>query len=75
MPDRADKVLHQIAACHGGNLNDSQYGRRMRGEGAFAEQIKAQVTLGQNKYLKGRSIPPLNCDLFEQYRPGQLSLF
>ena len=75
MPDRAEKVLNQIAACHEGNLNDSQFGRRMRGSGEFANQIKAQVELGRNKYLKGRSIVPLDCELFEQYRPGQLSLF
>ena len=75
MPDRADKVLHQIAECHEGNLNDSQFGRRMRGSGEFANQIKAQVELGRKKYLKGRSIEPLDCELFEQYRPGQLSLF
>tara|TARA_R100000935_G_C2830105_1_gene164555 strand:- start:78 stop:281 length:204 start_codon:yes stop_codon:yes gene_type:complete len=31
MPDRAEKVLHQIAECHGGNLNDSEFGRRMKG--------------------------------------------
>jgi len=33
MPDRADKVLHQIEDYHGGSLNDSRYGTRMRGEG------------------------------------------
>lgn len=75
MPDRADKVLHQIAECHDGKLNDSQFGRRMRGSGEFAEQIKAQVELGRRKFLSDRSIAPLNCDLFERFRPGQLSLF
>ena len=75
MPDRADKVLNQIAACHGGNLNDSQFGRRMRGSGEFAKQIQAQMELGRKKYLKGRTVEPLNCELFEQYRHGQLSLF
>ncbi|MEH6658718.1 PA0069 family radical SAM protein [Leeuwenhoekiella marinoflava] len=75
MPDRADKVLNQIAACHEGTLNDSQFGRRMRGSGEFANQIKAQMELGRKKFLKGKNIAPLNCDLFEQYRPGQLSLF
>lgn len=75
MPDRADKVLNQIAACHGGNLNDSQYGRRMKGSGEFANQIQSQMELGRKKYLNGREKPALNCELFEQYRPGQLALF
>ncbi len=75
MPDRAEKVLHQIAACHGGTLNDSQFGRRMRGEGEFAEQIKKQITLARNKFIKDRGIPPLNTSLHEQYKCGQMSLF
>ena len=32
-PDRADKVWHLIEQGHGGQVNDSQWGRRMRGEG------------------------------------------
>ena len=28
LPDRADKVLHQIQECHGGNLNDGRFGIR-----------------------------------------------
>ena len=75
MPDRANKVLNQIADCHDGKLNDSQFGRRMRGSGEFAAQIKAQVELGRKKYLSDSNIEPLNCDLFEQHRPGQLKLF
>lgn len=75
MPDRADKVLNQIAACHGGKLNDSRYGKRMKGEGEFALQIARQITLGTTKYMKGREIPKLNCDLHEQYKTGQLKLF
>ncbi|HEA29900.1 MAG TPA: PA0069 family radical SAM protein [Leeuwenhoekiella sp.] len=75
LPDRADKVLHQIAECHDGKLNDSQFGRRMRGSGEFAAQIKAQVELGRKRFLPNQQIEPLNCELFEQFRPGQLSLF
>ena len=29
MPDKADKVLHQIAECHGGTLNDSRFKDRV----------------------------------------------
>ena len=75
MPDRAEKVLHQIAECHGGTLNDSQFGRRMRGEGEFAEQIKKQITLARNKFIKNRGIQALNTSLHEQYKSGQMSLF
>ncbi|MCF4100518.1 PA0069 family radical SAM protein [Gillisia sp. M10.2A] len=75
MPDRADKVLHQIQECHGGNLNDSVYGRRMRGSGTIAEQVEQQFRIARKKYLSGRVKPDLNCHLHEQYKNGQLKLF
>ena len=75
MPDRADKVLHQIEDCHGGTLNESRYGKRMRGEGKIAEQINTMVRLAKSKYFKGKQMPKLNCDLHEQYKDGQMRLF
>jgi DNA repair photolyase len=39
-PDRKEKVLNRLKAMHHGELNDSRFGHRMRGEGIFAEQIK-----------------------------------
>ena len=75
LPDRAEKVLHQIAECHDGKLNDSQFGRRMRGSGEFAEQIRIQIELARKKYMSGRTIPPLNTELHEQFKDGQLKLF
>ena len=38
-PDRFEKVWNQICDLHGGNVNDSQFGRRMAGEGNFADTI------------------------------------
>jgi DNA repair photolyase len=39
-PDRFDKVWHMIQDCHNGNVNDSRFGTRMRGEGNFSEVIR-----------------------------------
>lgn len=75
LPDRADKVLHQIEDCHGGSLNDSRYGTRMRGEGKIAEQINMLIKLAKQKYFKDIVMPRLNHDLHEQYKDGQLKLF
>ena len=75
MPDRADKVLHQIAECHGGSLNDSRFGTRMRGEGKIAEQIHALMRLARLKYFKNKTMPKLNTALYEEYKDGQLKLF
>ncbi|SCY51413.1 PA0069 family radical SAM protein [Flavobacterium caeni] len=75
MPDRADKVLNQIKACHGGSLNDSQWGQRMRGEGEFAQMIKSQMNLAKKKFFAGRSFPVLNTNLHAPCKDGQLRLF
>ncbi len=67
-PDRANKVLNQIKSMHGGKLNDSNYGRRMRGEGKFAELIRNQFILARRKFLYGRTMPSLNYTSFEEQR-------
>jgi DNA repair photolyase len=74
-PDRADKVLNRIKEVHGGQLGDSRFGDRMRGEGNFAESIRSQVQLARRKYFSGREVQPFNLELFEQMRHPQLSLF
>lgn len=75
-PDRADKLMHQIQETHGGNLNDSQFGRRMRGDGHVAAQVSSLINLARKKYFTGKEIGPLNFEAFR--RPplhGQTSLF
>jgi len=44
-PDRFDKVWHMIQSCHGGYVNDSRFGERMRGEGNIAQMIKDNFRL------------------------------
>lgn len=41
-PERADKVWHSIEYGHGGSVNDSRWGVRMRGEGPVAELVRQQ---------------------------------
>ncbi|UFH56381.1 PA0069 family radical SAM protein [Spirosoma sp. KNUC1025] len=72
-PDRADRVLNQIADCHGGQLNDSRFKTRMSGEGHYAQQIAQMHRIGCLKYLSDRQAPELTTALF---RPaGQIGLF
>ncbi|MCX2718684.1 PA0069 family radical SAM protein [Lentiprolixibacter aurantiacus] len=75
MPDRASKVLNQIASCHGGQLNDSRFGIRTRGEGKLAEQIKEMARLARSKYYKGKGLPSLDATLHGSYKNDQLRLF
>ncbi len=75
LPDRKDKILHQIMQCHEGSLNDNQFGRRMRGSGSIAEQIHQLFGLARKKYFPKSEKIQLNCELHEQYKNGQLKLF
>lgn len=74
-PDRAEKVLNMIAACHGGNLNDSQYGRRMAGDGHIAESIHQMFRMACNRFLKDREMPEYDYSLFVPKGGKQTTLF
>lgn len=74
-PDRADKVLNRIKEIHGGQLSDSRFGDRMRGEGNFAEIIRSQVQLARRKFFADCVVPAFNLELFEHLKNPQLSLF
>ncbi len=39
-PEKKDKVLNRLRAMRGGKLYEAQFGRRMAGDGIFAEQIE-----------------------------------
>ena len=39
-PEKKEKVLNRLRALRGGKLYDAQFGKRMTGEGIFAEQIE-----------------------------------
>lgn len=73
-PNKAEKVLEQIRSCHQGQLNDSRFGKRMRGDGKIAESIEQLFRIHKQKYFKGRSMRALNRENF--CVPGkQMQLF
>ena len=74
-PDRYNRVIHQIEHCHGGKLNDSRFGIRMRGEGNYADMIRQQVQLMRAKYFNGRVMPKYNLELYERKKNPQGRLF
>lgn len=75
LPDKADRVLSQIKAAHGGTLNDSRFGTRMRGEGKFVESLHQMFHIAKNKYFKGKEMPRMDLSLFKRPGNGQLDLF
>ncbi|CAL2093566.1 PA0069 family radical SAM protein [Tenacibaculum sp. 190524A05c] len=74
-PDRANKILNQIKESHGGSLNDSRYGTRMRGEGKFVEQIAMQFKLAKKLYLIDKEPIKLDYSLFDKHQTNQMKLF
>ena len=75
-PERAEKVLHQIAACHGGQLHDNRFGYRIKGEGEIAKSIAQLFRNARDKYMADREWPRLDTTQFVRLaRGGQMSLF
>jgi hypothetical protein len=70
-------VLARVREVHGGRDYDPAWGRRMRGEGLWAELIDRRFRLAVGRLGLDAEQPPLRCDLFAvPERPGaQLSLF
>jgi DNA repair photolyase len=74
-PDRADKVWHQIESCHGGQVNDSRWGTRMRGEGNVAESIRQLFKIAVKKYMGTPTHFEYDLSNFKYKGHEQLSLF
>jgi DNA repair photolyase len=68
-PDRADKVWHLIEASHDGKVNDSQWGRRMRGEGNIAQIVSQQYKKYGKLYGMNAERWELDTTIFR--RPGE----
>lgn len=74
-PDRARKVLNHIRETRGGELNDWQFGSRMRGQGVMAEQIESLFRVCARKQGLTREFPPLTTKHFRRPPSPQLDLF
>ena len=74
-PDRKEKVLHRVRDLRGGKIYDSRFGSRMRGEGPFAEQVRAMFETWKRRY--GLDAPRAELSTAAFRRPGgeQLGLF
>lgn len=77
-PQRAKHVLSLISQCRGGKLYDSNFSRRMTGEGVFAEMIASRFSVTCNRLgLKVAATEKLNLSLFNasQKAHPQMCLF
>jgi DNA repair photolyase len=74
-PDRAEKVLHMIADCHQGKLNDSRWGARMTGDGHIAESINQLFKISAKRCFSKSTLRPFNLHLVNPQNSKQLNLF
>jgi DNA repair photolyase len=74
-PDRKEKVLNRIRDLRGGKLYASEFGKRFRGEGEFADQIWAMFKI-QTEKVGFNEVPlSLSTKHFRRPEKGQLNLF
>ncbi|NYZ61310.1 PA0069 family radical SAM protein [Luteimonas deserti] len=66
-PERAAHVMSLVQQLHGGKDYDSTFGRRMRGQGPFADLLAARFARAHRRLGFAR-LPPLRTDLFRPLR-------
>ncbi|WP_370679113.1 PA0069 family radical SAM protein [Comamonas sp. GB3 AK4-5] len=83
-PDRAQRVLERVRDLHGiseeqraeGKVYSSQFGQRMKGQGAWADMLGQRFALACRKLGLNRERVRLDCSLYHHsLLSGQQSLF
>lgn len=74
LPLRADRVLSRLADVRGGALNDARFGRRMRGDGPYAEAVRVLFEQTRRRLGYGEPPPIPEPSPFRRPARGQLSL-
>ena len=73
-PDRKEKVLNQLKAMRGGQLNVGTFGQRMSGTGVQADQIRQLFDVSCRRYGLNQEPLKLNTAAFTRPGPQQLDL-
>ena len=76
-PDRSERIMARLREMHGGREYDPRWGRRMRGEGPYAEMIAQRFSVALKRLNLRETAPKMRCDLFVPPRlpSAQLDLF
>ena len=74
-PDRRDKVLNRLRSLRGGRLSDTRFGRRMRGEGIFSDQVRALFDAACKRHGLDGPAPDLSTSSFRRPDDPQLGLW
>ncbi len=73
-PGKREKILNRIRAIRGGKLNDPRFGKRMVGEGIFADQITQMFHVACRKAGFPEEGPGLSTSAFRRPEGAQLEL-
>ena len=65
-PMKAEHVLSLVRGARGGQLNDADFGKRMRGSGPYAELIAQRFRLATRRLGLAEERAPLRTDLFHR---------
>lgn len=74
-PERKSRMLRRLRSLRGEDLNDTDFGVRMTGEGLWADTIDDLFHLAAQKQGLDQSLPPLNTDAFRRRPGGQIGMF
>jgi DNA repair photolyase len=75
MPQRAPKIINRIREVRNGELNDTTWNVRMRGEGAYAKMIQELFKLNCEKYGLNKEEVTITTEHFRREHKRQLELF
>lgn len=64
-PGHKDKVLGRLRAMHGGKIYEAAWGKRMHGEGFFADQMKGLFELSKRRAGFTGKLPALSKEAFK----------
>lgn len=76
-PDRENRVMSKLRDMHGGKPYEAEFGKRMRGEGIWADLLQQRFQRAVRAAGLSERLPPLRRDLFEVplAKGDQLALF
>ena len=75
-PLKAEHVMNRVRDMRGGRDYRSEWGTRMRGEGAFAELLAKRHAIATRRHGVDSALPELRTDLFRpKRRQRQMELF
>ncbi|HRY29026.1 MAG TPA: PA0069 family radical SAM protein [Elusimicrobiota bacterium] len=74
-PDRKNKILGRLRSLHGGKLNDSSFGARLRGRGVYADELEGLFRLSCRRLGLRDDGPALSAASFRRPVGRQLALF